>query len=154
MNAIRARDTARGIVVRDGNILLIERFRGELHYFSIPGGGIEPGETPAQTALREIAEETSLNVSLVRQVLIMRDGPRTHYIYLCTYVSGEPYLPPDAPEAQIYDPYNRFEPCWLPISALDSSPFVYWEPLRAAIINGLAKGFAAEPLVVSASTSR
>jgi 8-oxo-dGTP diphosphatase len=151
---IQARDTARGLVIHDGCLLLIERFRGDLHYFSIPGGGIELGETPAQTALREVAEETSIKVTVKRQVVIMYDAPHTHYIYLCDYISGKPYLPPEAPEAAVFDSENRFEPCWVPINALASLPFVYWEPLRVAIIDGLANGFGSEPLVVSVATSR
>lgn len=31
--------------------------------WSLPGGGVEPGETPAQTAVRELAEETELVVA-------------------------------------------------------------------------------------------
>ncbi len=56
------------VVLQDGGgrILL---FRAQLasrssqHWWELPGGGIEPGETYQQTAVRELAEETGLAVS-------------------------------------------------------------------------------------------
>jgi 8-oxo-dGTP pyrophosphatase MutT (NUDIX family) len=52
---------------RGGRILL---FRARLdsratgHWWELPGGGIEPGETYRQAAVREIGEETGLQISL------------------------------------------------------------------------------------------
>ena len=68
------RHTGRGIVVRGTQILLMERWRAGLHYFSIPGGGIEAGETPQQCAVREILEETTVAATAGREVLQMHDG--------------------------------------------------------------------------------
>ncbi|HTA07564.1 MAG TPA: NUDIX domain-containing protein [Streptosporangiaceae bacterium] len=56
------------VVLRDraGRILL---FRAELasrtagHWWELPGGGIEPGESYQQAAVREIREETGLDIS-------------------------------------------------------------------------------------------
>jgi 8-oxo-dGTP pyrophosphatase MutT (NUDIX family) len=57
------------VVLRDraGRILL---FRAELasrtagHWWELPGGGIEPGESYQQAAVRELREETGLDISL------------------------------------------------------------------------------------------
>lgn len=148
------KNTARGIVVHDGRLLLMERWRRykghELHYFSIPGGGIEPGETPKQTVLREIPEETSVQVKVKQQVLEMHDDGFTHKIYLCEYISGEPQLPPDAPEAT-YGPDNRFKPVWVPVDQLRDLPFIYWQPVQWPLIDGLAKGFN-EPVEIVSTT--
>ncbi len=43
-----------------GRILLVERGRSR---WSLPGGTIHRGETPVDAALRELAEETTLNGS-------------------------------------------------------------------------------------------
>ncbi len=147
------KNSARGIVVHNDKLLLMERWRSGLHYFSIPGGGIEPGETPQQTAAREIAEETSLQVKVKQQVLEMRDGEFSHKIYLCEYVSGEPHLPDDAPEAG-YGPKNRFKPGWVPLEQLPKLPFIYWQPLQQPLIDGLADGFQGPLKIVSRQAAR
>ena len=47
-------------VLRDNAILMVYLDHGEHQHWSLPGGGIEPGESPADAALRELAEETGL----------------------------------------------------------------------------------------------
>ncbi len=151
---IAPRHTARGIVIHGGSILLMERWRPKLHYFSIPGGGIETGETAEETVAREIAEETGVSVRVVRQVLEMRDGDIRHQIFLCEYSSGEPALPLDSPEALTTATGNRFKPGWVAIAKLPKLPFTYWQPLQQPLIKGLQSGFAGAPMIVSANPSR
>ena len=139
------RHTARGIVVHEGKILLMERWRDDLHYFSIPGGGIEAGEAPEQTVVREILEEMTIQVSVERLVLTLIDGPLLHQIYLCNYISGEPVLPPEAPE-QFTGPNNRFEPKWVDVNLLADISLGYWEPLHNAVLAGVFGGFPDVPV--------
>jgi len=143
------KSTGRGIVIHDGKILLIERWRPDLHYFSIPGGGIEAGERPDQTAVREIFEESTLIVQTEELVIIMNDGNFSHSIYLCHYISGEPELTDDAPEAQFDPKDNRFKPGWVPIADLQKLPFTYWEPIKQSLIDGLKNDFADGPVTVT-----
>jgi 8-oxo-dGTP diphosphatase len=53
----------------DNKILLIKRntipFKG---YWALPGGRMDPGETVEQTIVREVKEETGLDVIIVRKV--------------------------------------------------------------------------------------
>jgi 8-oxo-dGTP diphosphatase len=53
----------------DGKILLVKRdtvpFKG---YWALPGGRVDPGETAGQTVIREVKEETGLDVKIVRVV--------------------------------------------------------------------------------------
>jgi 8-oxo-dGTP diphosphatase len=56
-----------GAVVRDpsGRLLLVRRGRPpSAGLWSVPGGRVEPGETPAQAAVREVREETGLDVTV------------------------------------------------------------------------------------------
>ena len=46
---------AGGVIVRDGKMLLLDRPR--LGQVRLPKGHVEPGESPRQTALREVREE-------------------------------------------------------------------------------------------------
>jgi len=47
-----------------GRILLQKRTDGD--FWSLPAGGMDAGETPTQTAIREVREETGLEVELIR----------------------------------------------------------------------------------------
>ncbi|MCW4055278.1 MAG: NUDIX hydrolase [Candidatus Bathyarchaeota archaeon] len=53
----------------DNRILLVKRgtvvFRG---YWALPGGRVDPGETVEQTVVREIKEETGLEVEVTRKL--------------------------------------------------------------------------------------
>ncbi|HEV2782916.1 MAG TPA: NUDIX hydrolase [Actinophytocola sp.] len=49
----------KGVVVRDGRVLLLKNERDE---WELPGGRIEWNETPEQCVVREIAEETHWTV--------------------------------------------------------------------------------------------
>ena len=53
--------SVKGVVVRRGRVLLLKNERDE---WELPGGRIEPGETPEQCVVREIAEETRWKVSV------------------------------------------------------------------------------------------
>lgn len=144
------RHTARGIVIHNNKLLLIERWRGRLHYYSVPGGGIERGETPEQTVIREIAEETSCLTTVERPLyLLTTEKGSQHYIFLCRYQAGEPHLPTDSPEFISAKPNNRFAPVWHDISRLPDTPFLVWKPIAERLALDLKNGFA--PDVVSLS---
>lgn len=143
------RHTARGLVLHDDKILLMERWREGRHYFSIPGGGIEPKEMPEETVVRELLEETGCTVAVERQVydLTFADGAENKF-FLCRYVSGEPHLPADSPEAKLNGSENRFRPAWFACAQFSELPLAVWEPIRQQLVHDLEFGFGPDIVAI------
>ncbi len=100
---------ASGLVVRDGKVLLIRRGKEPYKdHWSLPGGGVEPGERVREAVRREVLEETGLEVD-VGSVAGYREeilGPDEHYIVLafhCTVTGGEILAGDDAAECAYVD---------------------------------------------------
>src|ERR1700729_2096699 len=56
-------------IFRDGKVLLVRRARPPAHgLYTLPGGGVELGETLEQAVIREVREETALDVAPVELV--------------------------------------------------------------------------------------
>lgn len=69
MENIRFHITVKGIVVYHRRVLLLKRARPStdgLGYWELPGGGLEYGETPNQALIRELKEETGLQIYVVK----------------------------------------------------------------------------------------
>lgn len=100
-----------GALIFDGeNILLVERGREPLKgYWSLPGGVLETGETLEQGVIREIREETGLEVKPLKVIeifeRIIRDTQGTaeyHYVvidYICRVTGGSLRAADDASRA-------------------------------------------------------
>lgn len=86
------------VIVSDGRVLLVQRgTEPALGRWSIPGGLIEVGEMLTEAVIREVREETGLEVDPVELIELLdrihRDGDRVryHYViadYLCRVVGG------------------------------------------------------------------
>lgn len=78
------RHRACGAVIHQQRILMVRHVHDGRDYWTLPGGGVEPGETPAMAAEREVLEETGLEVSVVRFVFSAssRSGRNTTHCFL------------------------------------------------------------------------
>lgn len=69
MSEQKPRLTSAVIVVNDGKYLLAERNKENYNgYWIIPGGGVKFGETIEEAAIREIKEETNLDVEIIKLI--------------------------------------------------------------------------------------
>lgn len=95
------------IIVDSGRVLMIRRREreGRLRW-AFPGGGIEAGETPEQAAVRETAEEVTLEVKAVR---VLGDRVHPDTAVHMTYVACEPITG----TAAIGDPEEIAEVAWV-----------------------------------------
>ncbi len=75
---------ATSAVVEDGEGRILLHLRSDNGLWSIPGGGMEPGETVAECVAREVREETGIQVEATRVVGIYSDPRR-----LSAYDDGE-----------------------------------------------------------------
>jgi 8-oxo-dGTP diphosphatase len=117
-----------GVLIRDGKVLLIRRGKPPLYgRWVVPGGTVELGESLEQALVREMREETGLEVVPLEILTVFdrieRDGDRVvyHYVivdYLCRWLGGEALAASDALEAAwaALDDLPRFD---LPEKALE-----------------------------------
>ena len=102
-------------IFRDGRVLIVRRAGPPAHgLYTLPGGGVELGETLVEAVTREVREETGLEIEAhglagYRQ-LIARDGSgriERHFVILpfaARWIAGEVSLNEELGEAHWLDP--------------------------------------------------
>ena len=84
MRSAQTRYRACGAVIVEEQILMVRHIHDGRDYWTLPGGGIEPSETPEQAAEREVLEETGLIVKTERFLFeaSSRSGRNTSLCFL------------------------------------------------------------------------
>ena len=107
-------------IIHENRILLVQRGKHpSKDMWGLPGGVVEVGETLKEAVVREVKEETSVDVEPLELITVFdtirKDDEgkvRTHFIlfeYLCRYVGGNVNAATDAPDAR-----------WVSLDELDS----------------------------------
>jgi 8-oxo-dGTP diphosphatase len=106
------RRRAQALIIDNGRVLLAHHFDLTIHeeYWCMPGGGIEAGETPEQAAIRELKEETNLDIRLIRKIGELALPKVTHgykagVTFLAEVIGGDMSLGHDPEQVNWEDKY-------------------------------------------------
>ncbi|NIM95814.1 MAG: NUDIX domain-containing protein [Anaerolineales bacterium] len=126
-----------GAILRDGHILLIKHRQHSTgrEYWVIPGGGIGDDESEEECVVREMKEETHLDVKVEGLILEESAHPESPYTvrktYLCRPIAGTAN-PGHEPEPEAAADYAIVEVGWFDLRAEDDwdamlkqDPFTY-----------------------------
>ena len=102
-------------IIRDGKVLIVRRARKPaLKLYTLPGGAVEAGERLTDAVVREVREETTLDIEPValagHREAIMRDKEdrvERHFVILSfasRWLKGEPVLNHELDDARWVDP--------------------------------------------------
>ena len=121
------------VLNEDGHVLLVRRAYPP-HDWILPGGNAEEGESPTETAIREVREELGITVTPERLTGIYYQpdhaaGEFIHFAYACTSVDGRSITPDPAEVAEL----GFFRPDRLP------------EPMGETTRRRLADALAPDP---------
>jgi 8-oxo-dGTP diphosphatase len=128
------------IIECQGGIVLIERRNPPLGW-ALPGGFVDYGESLEAAAVREAAEETSLEVRLVEQMHTYSDpnrDPRHHTVstVFIAKADGVPKAADDALKARVFNAENLPAPIVFDHPAILNDYFAYKKGLpRNQIFN-------------------
>ena len=111
----RAEVCVGAVIVQDNCLLLVRRGHGPAAgEWSVPGGRVEWGETLAEAVVREVQEETALDVVCDELIgWVERIGPDHHFVIFD--FSATPVGPPDSVAKAGED---AAEVAWVPLSDL------------------------------------
>ncbi|HEX2033966.1 MAG TPA: NUDIX domain-containing protein [Chloroflexota bacterium] len=137
MRSVRV--AAKAVIIQDGKLLVTENVDDDGHWYILPGGGQEHGETLPQALRRECREELGVEVD-VGELLYVRDYIGRHHEYAAT--DGEEHAlelmfactvrPGQVPGNGTNPDQRQVGVAWLPVAELDGYR-LYPKVLRALI---------------------
>lgn len=124
-----------GVLIEDNKILLVKQNVSDKRNWSLPGGKLEQGETIEQGIIREMKEETGLDVEIIRLLYLCdvsaSNNTLLHITFLLKRVAGDIELPSNEFESNpIYDVE------FVPVSEL--SKYGFSERFTALAKNGFS----------------
>jgi 8-oxo-dGTP diphosphatase len=141
------RNRAGIILIEENKLALIERHRAGRHYFAFPGGGIDEGESPQQTAVREAQEELGIRVEIIQKVAEVIFNGKTQHYFLVKKINGE-FGTGTGEEYKDYDPiHGTFHPLLMPLGDVLNNNVLPRE-LAEFVVHSAKEGWPAEPVII------
>lgn len=112
---VRTNKSVRAIIIRDKKILLVHRFKNNIEYWVVPGGGVEDDETLEEALNREVMEETSLKILSHKFLESTLSGGIEHYLYQCRTNRDIATIKEDSPEQLNSSNNNQYILTWVPL---------------------------------------
>ena len=110
------------ILINDhGEVLLIERVKGDRHYWVFPGGSVEDGESLSEAAKREAIEETSIELTSLKPVFQIQNQGRMDHYFL-SHISSATTTLGYGPEQQRRSASNQYILRWVSFTELAMLP--------------------------------
>lgn len=138
------------VLIDDGKVALIERFRNGKHYFVFPGGGVGEGESLEEAAIREMEEENGLRVTVVCKLAEIHFGMSTQYYFQAKCCRGE-FGSGTGQEYTVADPNYPAQgvhiPVWMPLSELSNHEDVYPAEIVELVLQSVEVGWPENPVV-------
>jgi 8-oxo-dGTP diphosphatase len=98
------RPRACAAIIKDDKILMVCHQTPTRTYWTFPGGGVHAGETFEQAAIREVKEETSLDVEVAKLLFVEDYEYGKSYCYLAKLLGNtEPVLGFDPEETELFE---------------------------------------------------
>jgi len=139
-NAVKQRIRASSVCVHRAHVLCV-RLRDphtRVPQWFVPGGAIEPGESPSEAAIRETFEETGhrIYVDASRELVLRYPFEWNGTPFDCTtHFFPATLIDPDAPPAPVNDASYHEGVSWIPLSALE--PALSWNGTLYAAVTSL-----------------
>lgn len=111
------RNRAAAIIIQNGSLLLIHRQKPDQDYYILPGGGVELDESFQEACIREVKEETGLDVLHLQLVHKYHSKVGEEHYFLTRIPALEPVL--GGSEAKRQSPTNIYEFEWVEASRLE-----------------------------------
>ena len=119
---MQKKNRAAAIILRDGKLLLFHRQKPGRDYYILPGGGVELEESFEEACVREVKEETNLDVLALRQVSRYITQEKEENYYLTQVGPGDPVL--GGNEAARNSPEDSYVFVWVDAAELEGLNFL------------------------------
>ena len=111
------KNRATAIIFRNGKLLLIHRQKPGRDFFVLPGGGVNFEESFEEACIREVREETGLDVLALRLVSRYITLEKEENYYFTKVTPAEPVL--GGAEAERQSPEDSYTFLWVEAAQLE-----------------------------------